>query len=257
MINQLIAAAVSGFMCLNCGISGGGVNGPFIIGHHSGGLPPPPSCHATTASYVQGTFTLNNSVSSSTVIATFTTAVARCDTVFLTVGYLGTGRAIACTDNAGNTYTQVGTATNTVENFSLSWFVLSGITNTPVTVTCNIGAAAQFTSLIMDDVAGLGVATLDKFAAAAQANPPVTANGVSSGFVTTTAVDFIYGSAVNILAAPAFLTTGTGFTGHQAIANEYYTETMVQTLAGSAVATWTASAANMQTIAGILAMTPH
>ena len=246
--------AIAALACLALG-SAPAVAAPgdlMLLGvDRGGGVTPPPGI-----ALVQSGIHQNGATSSTTVAVTLTSAVTSSDALFVTVGWAAASLTVTCADNKSNSYTAVDQATDTSGgNFTWATFWLPNITNGPQTITCTLASSTAFVSVMADEFSGLGAAVLDKHAILAFATPGTGTNAVTSGSVTTTASDFVYGPAVSVTGDG--LTFGTGFTGGQSVISTFFSEFLVQTSSGSTAATYTALNAVDHGVVAVLAVTPH
>ena len=216
-----------------------------------GGVTPPPGI-----ALVQSGIHQNGGTVSATVAVTLPSAVASGDSVFVNLGYAIGIVSSTCADDKSNSYTAVNGATEGATDFTLQTFWLPSITNGPITITCTLtSTTSAFMTVFVDEFSGLGAAVLDKNATIAYANPGTATNAVTSGSVTTTAADFVYGPAVSV--SGEGLSFGTGFTGGQSVISTFFSEFLVQTSSGSTAATYTAQNASDHGVVAVLAVTPH
>jgi hypothetical protein len=213
-------------------------------------------CAAGTVAYTQGN-TLKGSGSASQVAVTLPATVSNCDAVIVHVGFVSPSASVSqCIDDQSNSYASVQTSNvnfgSGIYNIVALW--KPAITNSPKTITCTFSTSVTYASLVADEVAGLGTPTLDQKAINPQSTPGTGSNAVTSGSVTTTAADFVYGFGVSVLGGG--FTHGTGFTSEQGVASTFYTEWLNQGGAGATAATFTDGAASDYTVTSVLAITP-
>lgn len=182
----------------------------------------------------------NGATNVATISLTLPSPVAAGAACIVSVSYSGSLGTVIATDDKSNTYTLITDLNNTSGGFSLYNFYILNVTNGPQTITATY-PTNQFAALQADCFSNVATAAaLDGDVMANVNTPPNTANAVTSGPITTTASgDLIYGFAVDITGNGAV--AGTGFTIQQAVASAYFSESLIQTTAGSIPATFTAN----------------
>lgn len=187
-----------------------------------------------SAAWVQGgVSSTGNPVSS--IALTFTNPIGNGDTV---VGFIVTASSTAptsITDDQGNNYNFTSYSGNEFQIFTLV-----GITNGPRTITVTWPSTVSAPQFIADEYSGIASAQQQTFQII---NSPGTgADAISSGNVTTTEADLVWGAVGNY--GGLLATVGTGETQRSttgASGNFMVSEDKTQGAAGSVASTFTAS----------------
>ena len=236
-----------------------------IIGgnvYRPGGGGPPPTCPIAAPASVAHASATHPSVG--TVISVVMSAVTNCDALFITLIPANHSAGLpvtfaSCTDNKSNSYAFVDSV-DTSSGVGTQTLWLGGITNAPTSVTCTMTTTGTVDQsfIMVEEVSGLGPApTLDKHSILTQSQSATYTSGTA---VTTTAADFIYGPAMS--QAGAITGPGSGYTASLTLTTSMatyiaYTEFKMQSVAGTAQATYSASGVADRANVALLAITPH
>lgn len=190
--------------------------------------------NGSTASATSIAVTLPSLVQSGSTVVGFVTCTA-------TSASLPT---ITVTDDKGNTYAQKSTVYDSVGGQRSVSFILGNITNTPRTLTATFGSATTFVAIFADEYSGVAAQSdpTDAFTAQLVSSPGTSADGISSGNITTTqASEIVWGATLNS-GTTTGASAGTGETLR--ITNSQlgvfgYTEDKIKSVAGAVASTFT------------------
>jgi len=190
-----------------------------------------------TQYYVQG-LTQRNSAPSTTVVGTLPNAVGSRHSLKITISWVGSfgDSVINLQDDQGNLYQLVDYLYSAATTFCVQTAFLENITNGPTTLTATLNAARAQASIVIDEWATSGV--LDGHSIEINDTTTTGTDNITSGSITTTGADRVYGSMAST--GNQLCATGTGFTSEQigTSSNRFYTQDLLQASAGSVVATW-------------------
>lgn len=186
----------------------------------------------------------NGATSSTTVAVTLPSTVGSGHALFVSVGTASaTDTIVSITDDKGNTYTVADQTHNTIGAYTWVTAYIINVANAPQTITATWGSSNPFSAIMVDEASGIATSSaIDGHSSQKFGDPtPVGtgANAVTSGSITTTVNgDIIYSSTVDCTSLG--LVNGTGFTAIQSVASTFYSQSLIQSSAGSIAGTLTA-----------------
>jgi len=192
-----------------------------------------------------------NQASAATVAATWSNNTITGNLICGAVTYSsGADEVGTIADSQSNSYTKLGSVSDTTNGQTLTFFYaynITGGTTPTVTVTFNLHGSNSFTyrGIAIHEVSGcLTAAALEDSASQYQATPGTGANGVSSTAKTLSAGDYVFSATMDSGTNASTHTAGTNFTrltnGSSAdvdLASEY----LILAAGGSQAGTWTSN----------------
>jgi hypothetical protein len=223
-------------------------------------FPGPGTPHTTgggggTPTFIQGNTRQNGSGAVNSASVTLGSAVGSSHMVI--AAFCGAGMqatdTVSFTDNATppNTYTDAIPIFNAAGNYGCFTAYALNVANAPTIITGTDSTSLHtFMTMVAEEYSNVALtAALDGTGIGnPQSNPALTADTVTSTALTTTANgDLIWCFGVSVQSSG--FSVGSGFTGHQAAGTAFYTESQIQSTAGSIAGTYTALATGDFTVA--------
>jgi hypothetical protein len=170
----------------------------------------------------------NGASSVTTIAVTLGATVSSGSAVFVVCGWAQDAtKTVTVTDDKSNTYTAVDKVSNGAAIVPLCTFYCLNVTNAPKTITATMSAAQTFGFMIVDEFSGVATsAALTAHNMQQQAAPGTGTDAITSGSITATSGNLLWGGAITL--TNGNISIGTGFTLSGSLGTTVKTEWLTQ-----------------------------